>query len=246
MGGSNFTYMSDVGFKFSKIDRVLVCHEFLSKWSTASLLALPKLSSDHRPLLLSCTDLKFGPRPFRFFNSWLRNNDLIEVITNALAQYTPHGPPDFRLATKLKRCKTWRQNEQQLELGRARDLGRLLEELDLKAEKSALTEEEINTRQKSKMELAELHKCRLLDLKQRARIRWAIEGDENSSFFHAPDDLKENIKSLRSRLGIDQYISTTDSQADAESLIEPFSKAEIKRAVWDCGGEDQMASHLLL
>lgn len=66
MGGSIFTYHSKVGNKCSKIDRVLVGHEFTNQWPMASLTALPKRYSDHRPIILSCVDIKFGPKPFRF------------------------------------------------------------------------------------------------------------------------------------------------------------------------------------
>ncbi|XP_076929181.1 uncharacterized protein LOC143593434 [Bidens hawaiensis] len=52
MGGGSFTYVSDKGDKFSKIDRVLVCKDFKDCWPGASLNVLPKGCSDHRPLLV--------------------------------------------------------------------------------------------------------------------------------------------------------------------------------------------------
>ena len=39
MGGSKFTYMSRVGAKLSKLDRFLVCSEFLSKFPSAVVTA---------------------------------------------------------------------------------------------------------------------------------------------------------------------------------------------------------------
>lgn len=42
MGGGLFTYVSDHGDKFSKIDRVLVCKDFMRMWPLASLNVLAK------------------------------------------------------------------------------------------------------------------------------------------------------------------------------------------------------------
>ncbi|XP_021979756.1 uncharacterized protein LOC110875869 [Helianthus annuus] len=54
MMGSRFTFMTENGSSMSKIDRVLVCDGFMNKWPCAKLEALPRLLSDHNPLLLTC------------------------------------------------------------------------------------------------------------------------------------------------------------------------------------------------
>lgn len=52
MGGRKFTYFSSAGAKLSKIDRIMVSHEFQSSWPYASLIALPREKSDHSPVIL--------------------------------------------------------------------------------------------------------------------------------------------------------------------------------------------------
>ncbi|XP_022031449.1 uncharacterized protein LOC110932421 [Helianthus annuus] len=69
MLGCSFTHRSDDGKRFSKIDRMLVCPSFLSKWPSAVLTGLQRYRSDNRPLLLTCNDVRFGIPPFQFFNS---------------------------------------------------------------------------------------------------------------------------------------------------------------------------------
>ncbi|XP_022008292.1 uncharacterized protein LOC110907651 [Helianthus annuus] len=71
MGGGKFTYISDRGDKLSKLDRFLVCLGFMERWPKASVLALNRDASDHRPILMSTVPSDFGHTPFRCFNSWM-------------------------------------------------------------------------------------------------------------------------------------------------------------------------------
>ncbi|XP_022040197.1 uncharacterized protein LOC110942741 [Helianthus annuus] len=66
MGGGNFTYISDNGRKLSKLDRFLVCLGFMEKWPNASVIALDREVSDHRPIILSAIQSDFGHIPFIF------------------------------------------------------------------------------------------------------------------------------------------------------------------------------------
>lgn len=54
MGARKFTWMSADGSRLSKIDRFLACNRFVSRWVNASVVALPRLNSDHSPLTLLC------------------------------------------------------------------------------------------------------------------------------------------------------------------------------------------------
>ncbi|GJT01178.1 RNA-directed DNA polymerase, eukaryota, reverse transcriptase zinc-binding domain protein [Tanacetum coccineum] len=74
--------------------------------------------------------------------------------------------------------------------------------------------------------LRDLDKLDAMELAQKAKIKWAIEGDENSNRFDKP---------LKYRLHIDMDFPnklSLDQQADLENNI---TREEIKKAVWDCG-----------
>ncbi|XP_021980189.1 uncharacterized protein LOC110876323 [Helianthus annuus] len=188
MMGCTFTYVTDDGRKLSKIDRVLVCHSFLALWPTIKLWGSTRHKSDHRPLLLLCSDVNFGKPPFRFFNSWLKDEGLHDIVKKAYDGLAWFNPPDKLLAIKLKAVKAairpWCDNIKKRNCGMLKDLQKKVETLDLKAESVALTEQEIEDRNSWLKMINELDDNRMEDLKQRAKVKWAVDGDENTAFFH--------------------------------------------------------------
>ncbi|XP_076904566.1 uncharacterized protein LOC143560047 [Bidens hawaiensis] len=110
MGGGSFTYVSEKGDKFSKIDRVLVCKDFKDCWPGASLNVLPKGCSDHRPLVLSMIPMDYGHIPFRFFNSWLEIPGFVDFVETCCGRFHFHRPPDLALVTKFRWLKIGLRN----------------------------------------------------------------------------------------------------------------------------------------
>nr|GEU31990.1 hypothetical protein [Tanacetum cinerariifolium] len=74
-----------------------------------------------------------------------------------------------------------------------------------------------------------------VDLAQKAKVKWAIEGDENSKYFHGIVNKKRRQLAIEAplegdfpnRLHIDQSL-------ELECAV---SNEEIKKAVWDCGSD---------
>ncbi|KAJ9565965.1 LOW QUALITY PROTEIN: hypothetical protein OSB04_001931 [Centaurea solstitialis] len=64
------------------------------------------------------------------------------------------------------------------------DLNKKLDEFDLKAENTGCSPSESRQRQETLLRIKELERAINLDLKQRARVKWTLDGDENSSFYH--------------------------------------------------------------
>lgn len=63
--------MSRVNAKLSKLDRFLVCSNYLTSFPLIVVTAHPHELSDHSPITLLFAVFDFGPIPFKLFNSWL-------------------------------------------------------------------------------------------------------------------------------------------------------------------------------
>ncbi|XP_076916421.1 uncharacterized protein LOC143576132 [Bidens hawaiensis] len=199
MGGGSFTYVSDHGGKFSKLDRFLVCRGFMSGWSTATLIVLAKEYLDHRLVVLSSVDVDFGHLPFRFFNSWLQLPGFVTFVEEECKKFKFSGPADLALATKLKwlkkKIKIWLAD-----FNKARD-GELLfkttriRALESDAKSRQLTGGEMEEKAECLMFVQEVESQKMKDLQQKAKVRWAVHGDENSSYFHGL--LKANLTNNR-------------------------------------------------
>ncbi|XP_035838746.1 uncharacterized protein LOC118486418 [Helianthus annuus] len=246
--GRKFTYHKDNSNKQSKIDRFLVCHDFFNAWPVACLRELPRVHSDHCPLVLSCSDKNFGPKPFRFFNSWLERKDFDEVVQKANDSFIGNGEPEVVLMHKFKvireDIKKWKKKDEV-------------------SEERKLLEEEEWSKVECLKDLRELEGYKIKDLKQRARIRWDLEGDENSAFFHGyinsrralnnipglmvdgkwiskPSLVKREImhffkkafeEKTKDRPRLNCHIIRRLSEEDAAILTVPFRNEEIKSAV---------------
>nr|KAJ0187389.1 hypothetical protein LSAT_V11C900461260 [Lactuca sativa] len=211
MGGRRFTYMNSAGDKHSKLDRFLVSLNSLNSWPNLNVTALPRVHSDHCAILLSASQLDFGPTPFRFYNSWLEDPDFAKILSNGWSvsncpRRQLYLSPLSLVANKLKNLKEhikiWRKEV----IGRSKkeldELTTQINDIDLLAEKGLINNEMLKARQNAQQKIIEIESERIKDLKQKSRVKWALEGDENTTFFHGLinkhkrsqriNDIKEN------------------------------------------------------
>ncbi|KAJ0433652.1 putative RNA-directed DNA polymerase [Helianthus annuus] len=184
--GRKFTF--SVGNKLSRIDRFLVCWEFFCKWSDAEYRVLPKGRPDHCPVVLKTFSGNFGPKPFRFFNSWLARDGFEDVIVKANIEFIGRGRSDLILLQKLKwfrkRITEWKEDMKKKELEEELILTNEVEILDVIREERDLTEEEEWVWEESQRRIKEIEDFKYKDLQQKSRCKWAKDGDDNTRYFH--------------------------------------------------------------
>ncbi|XP_021995690.1 uncharacterized protein LOC110892858 [Helianthus annuus] len=232
MVGNQFTCVRANGRKLSKIDRFLVSSNLFNKWPEASVRALHNLHSDHRPLLLSLSALNYGHKPFRLFNSWLKKDGFDEVVRLAAASFSFEGDPDLFLNKKFafirSKIKSWRDEMVKKEGEEEKRVREELERLEEVMESRSLSEEEEWIYEEINKLLKELSYSKGEDLRQRARIKWAIDGDENSKYFHGVINKRKAANSIPG-LSINGNWVTKPSKVKKEVML--FFK---RKFVEDC------------
>ncbi|XP_038980099.1 uncharacterized protein LOC120110150 [Phoenix dactylifera] len=193
---------------WERLDRALATPDWILRFPTGRVCHLPRIASDHCPLLLSTSSGSTHRSPFRFEKVWLSYPQSWDVVRDAW-RVPVHGDAMQRVSRKLeltkRRLRRWNREvvgnifrrlegvETSIaELQRKEDLGGVLPEGDmadlrglLATHHSLLRQHEIFWRQKS-------------------RVQWVSEGDRNTRFFHRSTIIRRQrsmIHSLRAGSG---------------------------------------------
>ncbi|GJZ24249.1 RNA-directed DNA polymerase, eukaryota [Tanacetum coccineum] len=188
--GYSFTWAHPSATKMSKLDRFLMSNGFLSAFPHISAVCLDRHLSDHRPILLKEVSSDFGPSPFRFFHSWLDFPGFDELVSkswNSFALDDSNGMIRFKKKLQLlkKEIRTWIMDFKRHQMGLSVDLKSKLCDIDKTLDQGGVSEEILLSRMEVLKQLHDVQSSSSRDIMQKAKIRWAIEGDENSKYFYA-------------------------------------------------------------
>ncbi|GJR46464.1 RNA-directed DNA polymerase, eukaryota [Tanacetum coccineum] len=221
--GYSFTWSHPSAAKMSKLDRFLVSEGFLSLFPHISALCLDKNLSDHRPILLREMVTDYGATPFRLYHSWFSFHgfdDMVRTAWNSFVLEDSNGMVRFKKKLQMlkKEIRSWVAVHKRKQSGRLIDIQEKLSGIDHILDQGGVSDEILLSRMELTKQMQDIKSTAVRDQMQKAKIQWAVEGDENSNFFHG-------IVNLPSRL-------TTGPDFDLE---KPVSSDEIRKAVWSCG-----------
>jgi exonuclease III len=104
--GGQFTWSNNQEDEiWSRIDRFLMSPSWEDHYPDVMQKRLPRVCSDHFPLLLECEDSRGGKKYFKFENMWLKYEGFVDKVKSWWDSYTYEGLPSFALANKLKSLK---------------------------------------------------------------------------------------------------------------------------------------------
>ncbi|GKA07971.1 RNA-directed DNA polymerase, eukaryota, partial [Tanacetum coccineum] len=200
--GYTFTWSHPSATKMSKLDRFLVSEGIFNLFPYMTAICLDRHISDHRPILLREVNVDFGPTPFRFYNSWFNIVGFDEMIQASWHSFS-HSDRNamVRFKKKLQDLKSiirrWVKDKRALSMGTKRDiineLGAIDKELD-----SGLVSDTISLRRlELKHKLLNINDMESKEYIQKSKVTWAIEGDENSKFFHGIINKKRSQLAIR-------------------------------------------------
>ncbi|KAL4561321.1 hypothetical protein LXL04_033485 [Taraxacum kok-saghyz] len=114
------------------------------------------------------------------------------------------GAPDRYLSNKLRHIKnalkSWRRIECENQNREIIDLKKRVEKIELEPEIRLLSPNELEERRDWKRKILELENLNMMDIVQKARVKWLREGDDNNRFFHTSIKIKSRKRNIRGRM----------------------------------------------
>uniref|UniRef100_A0A2N9EUU7 Reverse transcriptase domain-containing protein n=1 Tax=Fagus sylvatica TaxID=28930 RepID=A0A2N9EUU7_FAGSY len=237
MDGGNFTW-SNARSK-SRLDRFLCSPLLADHFSRIAQRRLPRLLSDHFPILLSCGFMQKRRSPFRFENMWLRSEGFHNRVQQWWNSYLYNGSPSYILIQKLKSLKVDLRRWNKEIFGdvnlRKNDLQAQIQDLDLVEETRTLSVEEGVIKENLKADFEKLLLLEEIKWRQTSRATWLREGDKNTKIFHRVANSNCRFNSF-DHLMVNGAVSTDQSEI-GKGLVDfykgLFSDNEVRRPLLD-------------
>ncbi|CAN0870549.1 Putative ribonuclease H protein At1g65750 [Linum grandiflorum] len=176
--GPRFTWRW--GHLQQRLDRCLFNSAWITKFPESHVLHLPRIKSDHRPIMMITPVHRANrlPRPFRFFAAWLGHPDFKEFVNRCWNSGDDLPPQLSLLASGLRR---WNKDVFGIIEKRKAGLEKRLEEAEIAtSDDSTLIGAEMAIRR----ELEDTLRQEELLWLQKSRNEWNVDGDRNTKFFH--------------------------------------------------------------
>ena len=181
--------VSSLGDKNSKLDRFLISEEIVDALPDIRITALDRRWSDHTPILLHESKSDFGPSPFKLYNSWLLRDGFDDVIKSTWSSMEANiDGRNLKSHEKLRYLKAsikqWHVNVRNNDRNKKQEAWNELKNIEKRIDDGTACEIDRDNRIKLLQVIDKFDNLEAHDLIQKAHIKWDIEGDDNSKFFH--------------------------------------------------------------
>ncbi|XP_020243224.1 uncharacterized protein LOC109821449 [Asparagus officinalis] len=174
---------------WSRLDRVLINELWIMQYTSSQADFLQPVCSDHSPALLTVGDDDFqGKKPFKFYKMWTKHTEYLPLV-RSIWQQEVQGYYMYKLSFKMKMLKPALK-----ELNRRHFMNISEQVLRAKQEltdiQNRISTDLFNSHLISKekdclKKYTNLLQCEESFYRQKASIKWAIQGDKSSHFFHS-------------------------------------------------------------
>ncbi|XP_078169794.1 uncharacterized protein LOC144564134 [Carex rostrata] len=220
--GRRFTWSNERDNpSMAQLDRFLISIDWNNKFPNSKQKSLPNTSSDHCPILFTAQTQFQKTNFFRFENCWLKFKQLDEIVAQQWEAKGDANTPE-QLQVKLQAL------QKAIKIWAAERVGSIKSQINVCREFLGWMDKAKETRNATPLEkfvtcqikrrytqLATLEE----DIwRQRAKLRWELEGDKNTRYFHAfASNSKRNNTIMQIEWHGQQF---SDQRAKAEAFFQ--------------------------
>lgn len=209
---------------WQRIDRTLYNLQVQTSFPSASVTHLPRISSDHSPLLIRLEQvLPKSSSGFIFQRMWVDHPDFSSLVANDWSSPVT-GSPGMVLHKKLARLKKtlthWNWNSFGNLFVRKREVQADIQKLESQLQQGWADSVHQEWESRSR-ELVQIEAWENEMLCNKARLDWARDGDRNSKYFHAV--IRERRKRKLTQLTLANGDITTSPSEIGRLAVEFFS-----------------------
>nr|GFC74390.1 RNA-directed DNA polymerase, eukaryota [Tanacetum cinerariifolium] len=145
--------------------------------------------SNHRPILLREFNTDYGATPFCLFHSWFDFQGFDDMITqtwNSISLNDSNVMVCFKkkLQALKKVIRLWIGNYKRNQMNRMTKIKSKLKDIDKLLDQLGANDDLLSARSELLKEYHDIQSVETREFIQKAKIKWAIEGDETSKFFY--------------------------------------------------------------
>ncbi|EOY25447.1 Uncharacterized protein TCM_016753 [Theobroma cacao] len=172
---------------FQRLDQVVCNMEWASFFSYTRIHHLNRDGSDHCPLLISCCNFSLQrPSSFRFLHAWVKHHEFFNFVANSWKQPI-HGNGLMAFWNKQqqlkKSLKGWNKDVFGDIFSNLRAVEKTAEENELafQHDPSVINRTQL---QRASAKLNNQLSMEKMFWQQKSRVKWLVEGERNTRFFH--------------------------------------------------------------
>ncbi|XP_071735979.1 uncharacterized protein [Rutidosis leptorrhynchoides] len=188
-------------------------------WEDLSFIALDRRASDHCTLVLRDKIIDYGPKPFKVLDEWWNKEGVDKIIIDAWGKSVSSWKNDCSFRDKLKNVKndlkSWCKGEFSNIDNEIKQFELEVNKWELLAEQGGLDSNQRKCWLDTRKKWLDKEKVKSNMLRQKARVKWILEGDENTKYFHS------SIRRKYSKCNI-RGLNINGSWCENSDVVKPF------------------------
>jgi hypothetical protein len=197
-----------------RLDRVICTQDWIDACNSVNVSTLTKDKSDHFPLLFEFSNLSSRiASPFKFLKMWTAHHDCSDIVRNSWNTLVAGGPM-FVLCQKLNRLKLklkqWNKETFGNIHANVKTATSQVDQIQMMIDLNGASDSLLDQEKSALINLENVLHMEELFWSEKAKVKWHIEGDRNTAYFHRIAKIRNTSNHISSLMNGDVALNSTD------------------------------------